>query len=230
MLIDDLISRGTSEPYRMFTSRAEYRLSLREDNADLRLTEKGRELGLVDDHRWRIFNVRRDGVDRGIGAPGENRDQAGGRARRLAEELFGGGVARETSALELLKRPGVSYESLSSIPGVGALKLPGARGTVRSAQLKASISRQVEIGARYAGYINRQREEIERSRRNEERRLPADIDYELVRGLSTEVRQKLAERRPETLGQAARIPGITPAAISLLLVYLKKHRPRRIAS
>ncbi len=230
VLIDDLISRGTSEPYRMFTSRAEYRLSLREDNADLRLTERGRKLGLVDDHRWQLFELRRRSVSE------ESRRLAKLVLRpsdipdAVAREVFDGGLSREMSALELLKRPGVDYQALTGIPKVGAYVCQGpVDGPLRDT-VTMSITRQVEIEARYAGYIDRQGKEIARNRRNEELSLPADIDYEAVRGLSAEVRQKLDERRPETIGQAARIPGITPAAISLLLVHLKKRRPRRIAS
>ena len=230
VLIDDLISRGTSEPYRMFTSRAEYRLSLREDNADLRLTEKGRELGLVDDYRWQLFCLRRDGIARETRRLSKVVVRPGDVTAELAQRVFDGGLARETSALELLKRPGVDYEAVTGIARVGAPDTPqGMDGGIEGALL-ASIGRQVEIEARYAGYINRQRDEIARSRRNEELALPADIDYGSVRGLSAEVSQKLGQRRPETLGQAARIPGVTPAAISLLLVHLKKRRPRRIAS
>lgn len=230
VLVDDLISRGTSEPYRMFTSRAEYRLSLREDNADLRLTEKGREMGLVDDYRWRIFSARREAIER------ETKRLAGlivrpnDVAEPPAQQVFSGGLKRETTALELLKRPGVSYESVAGIPVVGFLECPEGIDEEMRNVFATSIGRQVETHVRYAGYIDRQREEIERSRRNDELRLPADIDYESVRGLSAEVIQKLDERRPETLGQAARIAGVTPAAISLLLVHLKKRRPRRIAS
>ncbi len=230
VLIDDLISRGTSEPYRMFTSRAEFRLSLREDNADLRLTEKGRELGLIDDHRWRIFNIRRAAVD------AESRRLGGTMVRPqdvpgdVADELFGGGLSREQNALELLKRPGVSYESLSRIKKVGGYKgASGLEEPIRSAQ-RQLITRQVEIEARYAGYIARQRDEVARSRRNEALLLPADMDYGSVRGLSVEVLQRLEERRPATIGQAARIPGVTPAAISLLLVHLKRRPTNRIAS
>ncbi|NNF51060.1 MAG: tRNA uridine-5-carboxymethylaminomethyl(34) synthesis enzyme MnmG [Gammaproteobacteria bacterium] len=230
VLIDDLISRGTSEPYRMFTSRAEYRLSLREDNADLRLTEKGRELGLVDDHRWRVFDIRREAIARETARLGKLVVHPQDVPGDLAAQLFSGGLQREATALELLKRPGVSYESLASIPKVGLSDCPDGIDEALRAGVHTSIGRQVEIHARYAGYIDRQHDEIERSRRNDELTLPADIDYASVRGLSAEVSQKLEERRPETLGQAARIPGITPAAISLLLVHLKKRRPRRIAS
>ncbi len=231
VLIDDLISRGTSEPYRMFTSRAEYRLSLREDNADLRLTETGRALGLVDDNRWQLFSERRAGVAEETARLRKITVRPGDISPEVADALFAGGLSREQSALELLKRPGVDYETLASIATVG--RYEGAsvlEEPMRSAQ-RQLITRQVEIEARYAGYVERQREEIARSRRNETLALPAGIDYEAVHGLSAEVRQKLKARRPETVGHAARIPGVTPAAVSILLVHLKKkRRSRRIAS
>jgi len=230
VLIDDLISRGTSEPYRMFTSRAEYRLSLREDNADLRLTEKGRALGLVDDYRWRIFNERRTGVMEESARLARIVIRPGDIPADTANELFGGGLSREQTALDLLKRPGVDYGRLSELARVGAYCARSDLAEPLRSHQRQLITRQVEIEARYAGYIDRQREEIARSQRNEALSLPGDMDYDSVRGLSTEVRQKLHERRPETVGHAARIPGITPAAISLLLVHLKKRRPRRIAS
>ncbi len=230
VLIDDLISRGTSEPYRMFTSRAEYRLSLREDNADLRLTPVGRQLGLVDEHRWRIFAARRDAVSAETQRLASLVVRPKDVPADLAGAVFGGGLSRESSALELLKRPGVDYASVASIPRVGPLIPPEGIEAPLLETVCRSVERQVEIEARYAGYIDRQREEIDRNRRNEDMLLPPDIDYETVRGLSSEVCQKLDERRPETLGQAARIPGITPAAISLLLVHLKKRQPRRRAS
>jgi len=210
VLVDDLITRGTLEPYRMFTSRAEYRLMLREDNADLRLTPKARELGLVDDECWRVFEAKREAVEterarlRGLllrpGELGPDR----------AERVLGGPLGREARALELLARPKVSYSELMSLPGVG----PGVTD--------ARVAEQVEIQVKYAGYIDRQQAEIERQRRNETLRLAEGLDYAQVRGLSSEVREKLQRHRPETLAQAARIPGITPAAISLLLIHLKK--------
>ena len=210
VLIDDLITRGTLEPYRMFTSRAEYRLLLREDNADLRLTAKGRELGLVDDAHWRVFEEKREAITREQqrlhdtwARPGQVNDED-------AERILGAPLAREYRAMELLRRPGVSYDLLMTLPGIG----PG------SADRK--VAEQVEIQARYAGYIDRQQDEIERHRRHEETCVPQDFDYSRVRGLSTEVREKLARTRPATLGQAARIAGVTPAAVSLLLVHLKK--------
>ncbi len=210
VLVDDLVTRGTSEPYRMFTSRAEHRLLLREDNADLRLTEKGRELGLVDDIRWRAFCEKREAIER---------EQARLRALvirpgQLPEEeeqrALGDRLRRETRASELLTRPQVSYAALVSLPGIG----PGVADP--------KVAEQVEIQARYAGYIERQRDEVEKARQAEAVALPEELDYDQVKGLSAEVREKLARVRPATLGQAARIPGVTPAAVSLLLVHLKK--------
>jgi len=210
VLVDDLITRGTSEPYRMFTSRAEYRLLLREDNADLRLTPKGRELGLVDDARCEAFERKRQALE------GERSRLEGILVRpetlgpELAADLLGAPLTREVRALELLARPGLGYGELMSLPGVG----PGADDP--------RVAEQLEIQAKYAGYIERQQAEIERQRRNESLFLPADLDYANVRGLSSEVREKLLRHRPETLAQASRIPGVTPAAISLLLIHLKK--------
>jgi tRNA uridine 5-carboxymethylaminomethyl modification enzyme len=211
VLIDDLITRGTAEPYRMFTSRAEYRLLLREDNADLRLTLKGRELGLVDDERLRRFEAKRAAVEREQQRLRATWLRPAAIPHEAAEVVLGAPLAREYTLLELLRRPGVGYRALMTLPGAG----PGVED--------AAVSEQVEIQARYAGYIERQRDEIERQRRHEETRLPEELDYAAVHGLSTEARQKLAAARPATLGQAARIPGVTPAAISLLLLHLKKH-------
>ncbi|MGI9344225.1 MAG: tRNA uridine-5-carboxymethylaminomethyl(34) synthesis enzyme MnmG, partial [Gammaproteobacteria bacterium] len=217
VLVDDLVTRGTLEPYRMFTSRAEYRLLLREDNADLRLTETGRKFGLVDDVRWRTFEFKRDAIER--------------EAQRLGAQLvrpadldeaqnarIDGPLRREQKALELLKRPNVDYAWLTGIPTVGGRE----RDSAESAELAQQIDDQVMIQARYQGYVERQRQEIERNRRHTETKLPDDIDYATVRGLSHEIRQKLADARPATLGQASRISGMTPAAVSLLLVHLKK--------
>jgi len=215
VLIDDLITLGTSEPYRMFTSRAEYRLLLREDNADLRLTERGRELGLVDEERWAAFSTKREAIER------ETARLAGTRLRpedldpATAAQVLGQPLSREASLLELLRRPGVDYAALMSLPGAGEAVTDG------------KVAEQVEIQARYAGYIDRQQEEIERTRRHAQTPVPADFDFATVRGLSAEVLEKLQRRRPVTLGEAARIPGVTPAAISLLLVHLKKQRGQR---
>ena len=208
VLVDDLITMGTIEPYRMFTSRAEYRLLLREDNADLRLTERGRELGLVDDERWRRFEQKREGIARETtrmattwihpGTP-----QADALAPRLKSPL-----GHEYSLAELLKRPELRYADIAGLKG--------------EATSDPQVAEQVEIQAKYAGYIDRQQEDIDRLRRHEHTALPADLDYAVVDGLSNEVRQKLSEARPDTLARAGRIPGVTPAAISLLLVYLKR--------
>ncbi len=210
VLIDDLITRGTNEPYRMFTSRAEYRLLLREDNADLRLTELGRELGIVGDERWRAFAEKRDAIENEQQRLRATQVRPGHFPASDCERVFGQPLQREASCLELLSRPEVSYNLLMSLPGIG----PGV--------CDPSIAEQIETQARYAGYIDRQHQEIERHRRHESARLPRDLDYTQVRGLSTEVRQKLDQHRPETIGQASRISGVTPAAISLLLVHMKK--------
>ena len=212
VMIDDLITQGTSEPYRMFTSRAEYRLQLREDNADLRLTAKGRELGLVDDNRWRAFCEKRERIEaererlRGIWVrPGQ------GPAREL-EASCAISIGKESRALDLLKRPEVDYSSLVAVSGIG----PGVSDR--------RVAEQIEIQERYSGYLGRQQEDIERRRRHEDLEIGEQFDYRRVRGLSAEVREKLERVRPDTVGQASRIPGMTPAAISLLLVHLKKSR------
>ena len=213
VLVDDLITRGVSEPYRMFTSRAEYRLSLREDNADLRLTEQGRTLGLVDDARWAAFCEKREAILR----EQERLKTTWVNPRLVAaadtERVLGQGIEREYSLADLLRRPDVTYASLMTLPGAGP------------AVADPHVAGQVEIQAKYHGYVERQREEIERNEHQENARLPVHVDYRKVRGLSVEVQQKLNEHRPETIGQAARISGITPAAISVLLVYLKRGFP-----
>jgi len=210
VLVDDLVTRGTAEPYRMFTSRAEYRLLLREDNADLRLTGRGRALGLVDDARWAAFSAKREAIERERQRLGSTRVRPGEPAAAAAAALLGRPLAREQTLLALLCRPEVGYEALMTLPGAGP------------AVADPAVSRQVEVQAKYGGYIERQAAEVERARRQEETRLPCDLDYGSVGGLSSEARERLAERRPQTLGQAARVPGVTPAAISLLLVHLKK--------
>ena len=217
VLVDDLITRGVQEPYRMFTSRAEYRLSLREDNADLRLTEIGRKLGVVDDVRWAHFEQKREAIARE-----QERLKASWVNPNMLPEadaiaVFGQSIEREYSLIDLLRRPQVSYTSLMTLPGVG----PG--------EADPQVTEQVEIQAKYAGYILRQQDEVERSRGQEELKLPLDMDYREVRGLSIEVSQKLNQNKPETLGQAGRISGVTPAAISLLLVHLKRGSKKKSA-
>jgi tRNA uridine 5-carboxymethylaminomethyl modification enzyme len=210
VLIDDLITRGTSEPYRMFTSRAEYRLLLREDNADLRLTEIGRELGLVSDPRWRAFCERRDAIEAERQRLETTWVSPETVPAELATRVLGRPLSREATLLQLLRRPEMSYDDLRGLPGMEA------------AAVSPDVAGQVAIQAKYHGYIERQQAEIERLQRDEETRLPADLDYAGVRGLSHEVVQKLNSQRPHTLGQAARVPGVTPAAISLLRIHLKK--------
>ena len=216
VLIDDLITRGAAEPYRMFTSRAEYRLSLREDNADLRLTERGRQLGLVDDVRWAFFQRKRDAVSAQIARLSAALIHPDGVDDALRAKL-GQPLMRETHAIDLLRRPEVGFDDLA---GAGA----GARADDWRAdeRLREQVSQQVEVQAKYSGYLKRQTQEIDRQRRHEDLPLPIDLDYGAVGGLSNEARQRLFEVRPQTLGQAARIPGLTPAAVSLLLVHLKK--------
>lgn len=224
VLVDDLITRGVSEPYRMFTSRAEYRLSLREDNADMRLTEIGRELGVVDDVRWDAFCRKRDAVSRET----ERLKSTWVNPKQLPAEdavpLLGKAIDHEYTLADLLRRPEVSYAALMALQGGRfAAPEPLADDPVMAGQVRE----QIEIGIKYQGYIDRQADEIERKEANEHTRLPDGIDYNEVRGLSFEVRQKLIQHRPETLGQASRISGVTPAAISLLLVHLKKGLGRR---
>ena len=217
VLVDDLITRGASEPYRMFTSRAEHRLLLREDNADLRLTEIGRRLGVVDEARWAAFATKREAIERESQRLREVWIRPSQLSESDAQRVLQGPLARETRAVELLRRPEVTYAGLMSLPGVG----PGAADP--------QVAEQVEIQAKYAGYIERQQEEIDRQRRHEQLALPLDLDYAEVQGLSREVREKLSRHQPRTLGQASRVPGVTPAAVSLLLVHLKRGRMRRNA-
>ena len=215
VLIDDLVTRGTLEPYRMFTSRAEHRLLLREDNADLRLTPRGRDLGLVDDERWRLFEDKRRHSELEFQRLNTVRIKPGDVSSEWTSRVLGGPLTRDYSAFELLLRPEVSYDNLLEITGVPA-------GADIDDRLPAQIRTQIEVRAKYAGYIERQQDEIERQQRNEDTVLPDDLDYLQVAGLSTEVRHKLAAARPATVGQASRMPGVTPAAISILLVHLKK--------
>jgi NAD/FAD-utilizing enzyme apparently involved in cell division len=210
VLVDDLVTRGVSEPYRMFTSRAEYRLQLREDNADARLTQTGRGLGLVDDERWAQFCRKRDAVAREttrLRSTFAHPDKISSQNQAFA---FGQPLEREYSLFDLLRRPGVTHAGLAAL-------FPAAE------LLEEEVAMQVEVSAKYAGYIERQRDEVQRHRNQEDAEIPADIDYARVRGLSREVQQRLADGRPQTIGQASRMQGITPAAISLLLVHLKRH-------
>ena len=230
VLVDDLITKGVTEPYRMFTSRAEFRLMLREDNADMRLTEKGRELGLVDDARWDAFNRKRDAVSRetqrlrAIWINPNNLPVA------EAERVLGKAIEREYNLADLLRRPDVNYAGLMSLndgkyanPDIPVNQANVSRETSLSAELVKSVIEQIEITAKYAGYIDLQKIEVERASHYENLKLPADLDYLQVAALSFEARQTLAKHRPETLGLASRISGITPATISLLLVHLKKN-------
>jgi tRNA uridine 5-carboxymethylaminomethyl modification enzyme len=216
VLVDDLITRGAPEPYRMFTSRAEYRLTLREDNADLRLTPLGRELGLVDDERWTLFERKRDAVAGELERLARAWVRPGTAVATSLSEAHGLSIAREQRAFDVLRRPDVPYAMLDAALGGGS---DDWRDDER---LAVQVPLQVDVQAKYTGYIDRQHEEIERQRRHEDTRLPDSLDYAQVRGLSNEVRQKLVEHRPATLGQASRIPGLTPAAISILLVHLKR--------
>ena len=209
VMIDDLITRGTAEPYRMFTSRAEYRLQLREDNADLRLTEQGRELGLVDDQRWQRFEEKREAIANLKGKLAKKWIRTESDEAALAEQLWGKRLLKEASLMEMLRRPEVDVDNL-------------LQHFSDEADIDEQVAEQVAIQAKYAGYIDRQQTEINRTQRYENLKLPENVDYSLVSGLSNEVSEKLKKQRPETLGQASRIPGITPAAISLLLVHLKK--------
>ncbi|HSU44381.1 MAG TPA: tRNA uridine-5-carboxymethylaminomethyl(34) synthesis enzyme MnmG [Casimicrobiaceae bacterium] len=218
VLVDDLITRGVTEPYRMFTSRAEYRLQLREDNADLRLTEHGRRLGVVDDARWDAFCRKRDAIERERERLKSTYLSPQVVARDDAQRVLGQPLERERSLADLLRRPAVGYDALHELAGAG------------TPVTDAAVADQVEIATKYEGYIDRQEVEIARQAAQESTRLPPELDYGAVRGLSIEVRQKLTARRPETVGQASRISGVTPAAISLLLVHLKRGFPVRAPS
>ena len=209
VLVDDLITMGTNEPYRMFTSRAEYRLILREDNADLRLTQIGRELGLVGDARWAAFSAKREAIELETQRLKSTWVQPGSSEAQQLQETIKSPLSREYSLLDLLKRPEVKYQHIGSLKG--------------HPPEDKRVQEQVEIAAKYEGYISRQRDEIEQMRRYENTLLPADLRYEKVGGLSNEIVQKLGEVQPETLGSASRIQGVTPAALSQLLIYLKKH-------
>jgi tRNA uridine 5-carboxymethylaminomethyl modification enzyme len=220
VLVDDLTTQGVTEPYRMFTSRAEFRLQLREDNADMRLTETGRRLGLVDDARWDAFNRKRDAVSRET----ERLKATWVNPRNLpaaeSERVLGKAIDHEYNLFDLLRRPDVSYAGLMSLDGGKYASPAVSRETL--GELTETVLEQIEIGAKYSGYIDRQKDEVERAAHYENLKLPADLDYMAVSALSIEARQKLQKHRPETLGQASRISGITPASVSLLLIHLKK--------
>ncbi|SEF48786.1 tRNA uridine-5-carboxymethylaminomethyl(34) synthesis enzyme MnmG [Nitrosomonas ureae] len=210
VLVDDLVTSGVTEPYRMFTSRAEYRLQLREDNADLRLTEPGRRLGLIDDQRWAAFSAKQEAIEKEQQRLNSTRVLPGTLPEQDALRVLGKSIEREYTLTELLKRPDVTYHSLMTLPGAG------------ESVINPQVAEQVEIQAKYHGYIQRQREEVSRQAQYENTLLPKDINYCAVKGLSNEVQQKLNQHKPETVGQASRISGVTPAAISLLLVHLKR--------
>ncbi|MGL4574111.1 MAG: FAD-dependent oxidoreductase, partial [Burkholderiaceae bacterium] len=245
VLVDDLITKGVMEPYRMFTSRAEYRLSLREDNADMRLTEIGRKLGCVDDARWDTFNRKRDAVSRETERLKSTYVHPNRLAAGEAERVFGQPLEREYTLADLLKRPQVTYESLLTLrwktgeqavdeqgtsggqpiattpPQPSPASRGGSNQTFTEHERQAWME-QVEITIKYAGYIDRQTEEVAKAASHETTRIPAELDYTVVRGLSKEVQQKLSSQKPETLGQAGRISGVTPAAVSLLMVHIKR--------
>ncbi len=227
VLVDDLITKGVSEPYRMFTSRAEYRLQLREDNADARLTELGRGLGLVDDERWSAFAQKREVVAREAQRLKSSWVHPGTLPAADAQRLLGCAIEREYSLADLLRRPGIGFDTVSEIGLIANLGVQVSRETL-SAELgqamATAVVEQLEISTKYAGYIGKQALEVERAAHFEHLQLPPDLDYMLVKALSVEVRQKLNRHRPETLGLASRISGVTPAAVSLLLVHLKKSR------
>ena len=213
VLVDDLITLGTQEPYRMFTSRAEYRLLLREDNADLRLTEIGRELGLVDDARWEAFTTKREAIEQEAARLRTSFVQPGSDAAAMLEAKVEKPLTREYSLTELLRRPELEYADVAGLPGIAGEPVEDP-----------AVAEQVQIQTKYQGYIDRQQEEIDKLKRHEATPLPAELDYQRVEGLSHEIRQKLEAARPETLAHAARISGVTPAAVSILLIHLKKRR------
>jgi tRNA uridine 5-carboxymethylaminomethyl modification enzyme len=219
VLVDDLVTQGTAEPYRMFTSRAEHRLLLREDNADERLTPIGRELGLVDEQRWHFFQAKQQCINAEVTRLESRRVRVSEPGAAWCERLLGGTpLSRDVTAMELLRRPGVGYDDVLEIIGAPL----ASDGIAHDDRLAPQLRTALDVRASYSGYIERAEAEIERSRRNEHTALPANLDYRGLAGLSNEVRQKLSEIRPATLGQAARVPGVTPAAVSILLVHLKR--------
>jgi len=222
VLVDDLITKGVTEPYRMFTSRAEFRLQLREDNADMRLTEAGRQLGLVDDERWAAFSRKRDAIEREMQRLRSVWVNPGSVAAAETERVLGKSIEHEYNLADLLRRPGVSYGQLMTLNDGAFASDDVSRETL--GPLVEPVVEQIEIASKYSGYIERQKLEVDRAAQYEQLKLPPDFDYAQVTALSFEVRQKLSKHRPETLGMASRISGVTPAAISLLLVHLKKTR------
>ena len=227
VLVDDLITKGVTEPYRMFTSRAEFRLQLREDNADARLTEIGRSLGLVDDERWQAFNRKRDAVSRETEKLKSTWVHPGILAAAVAEAQLGQAIEHEYSLADLLRRPGVNFDAVAAVAAAARPQAGVSRETLTDElgeALAHAVIEQIEIATKYAGYIDKQVEEVGRAQAHEHLRLPEDLDYSQVTALSFEVRQTLTRHRPQTLGQAARMSGVTPAAISLLMVHLKKKR------
>ena len=216
VMVDDLITQGVNEPYRMFTSRAEYRLSLREDNADMRLTEMGHKLGCVGEEQWRAFDEKREKIAREIERMKSTWIHPSMLTAVEAERVIGKAIEREYSLADLLRRPDVTYDALAGLTSVAGKRWQSGEA------LDAAVTEQVEIQIKYAGYIERQLKEVQRQQYYENLRLPEGIRYSEVSALSIEVRQKLEKQKPETLGQASRISGVTPAAVSLLLIYLKK--------
>jgi|TARA_R110000851_G_scaffold308369_1_gene467224 tRNA uridine 5-carboxymethylaminomethyl modification enzyme len=216
VLVDDLITRGVSEPYRMFTSRAEYRLSLREDNADMRLTDQARQLGLIDDARWDAFNRKRDAVTSEVARLKSTWVQPQKLSSESAEQVLGKQIEREYSLHDLLKRPNVHYETLAELKDNAGETLAG------TLVKEPHVSEQVEIQIKYAGYVNRQQEEVKKQANLDDQVIPEEINYDTIQSLSIEVRQKLKQSRPQTVGQARRVSGVTPAAISLLLIHIKR--------
>jgi tRNA uridine 5-carboxymethylaminomethyl modification enzyme len=232
VLVDDLITKGVTEPYRMFTSRAEFRLQLREDNADLRLTELGRHVGLVDDARWDAFNRKRDAVARETQRLKSTWVRPATLPAADSERLLGKAIEHEYNLTDLLRRPGITFDTLAELLAIASPGAVVSRGTLQAElgeTLADAVIEQVEIATKYAGYIDKQNDEVQRASAYEHLKLPKDLDYAQVTALSIEVRQKLARHQPETLGQASRLSGVTPAAISLLLVHLKKHRMQGFA-
>ena len=221
VLVDDLINQGVVEPYRMFTSRAEFRLQLREDNADARLTDKGRELGLIDDVRWGVFCRKRDLVSRETQRLASSWVNPATLSEAEAQRVLGKPISHEHNLADLLRRPDVGYEQLMSLD---AGRFVSREISDLDTLMRETVIEQLEISAKYSGYIDRQQDEVRRAEYYENLKLPQDLDYQSIPALSMEVRQKLQKHKPETLGQASRISGVTPAAISLLLVHLRRAR------